>query len=312
MKVLKRTRPGASSTDGRIAENLNINACIHECFQYLHSSDVKRYTKEFQSQPHDQDQVLHTFRELLFGSYLARNAWKVRAYQKIDGKTPDWSVFGDSDDLRAIIDVVNLHADKATDDRAKTLLKQGTPAPLSADEAADSKRVYDSIKSKCITYREIVHSRNLPYIIGLFPQFNIAIDRPQVIENLHLPPNGLFLTQELGGYPNVSGLAFLSEAASVDVHDSLWLGYQFEYFPNPYARRPLEFPPGVYLNPQVLEKRAEYLKIIADLKSNQQFYIILMHALQHNRPAAVFGPLIVTLQSLLPEQIGPSEDPQGT
>ncbi len=306
MTARKRTGPGASTTDGRIAENASIDACINECFQYIHSSDVQRYKKEFQSQPHDQDQVLHTFRELLFGSYLARNGWKIRAYQKIDGKTPDWAVFGDSDDLRAIIDVVNLHADKSTDDRAKTLLKQGKPAPLSADEAADSKRVYDSIKSKCTTYRELVESRKIPYIIGLFPQFNIAIDSSHVSGNLYLPPTGLFLSEELGGYPNVSGLAFLSEKASVDDHDSLWSGYQFEYFPNPYARRPFEFPPGAYLNQLVLEKRPEYLKLIADLKSNHQFHIMLMQALQHNRPADVFGPLLVTLQSLSAEQMTPS------
>lgn len=184
---------------------------------------------------------------MLFGSYLARNGWKVRAYQKIDGKTPDWSVFGDGDNLTAIIDVVNLHADKATDDRSKTLLKQGKPAPLPGDEAADSKRVYDNIKSKCIIYKYIVKSRNISYIIGLFPQFNIAIDRSQVIENLYLPSTGLFLTEELGGYPNASGLTFLSEKTSFGVHDSLWTGHQFEYFPNPYARHLLEFPPGYTL-----------------------------------------------------------------
>jgi len=119
MTARKRTGPGANTTDGRIAENLSIDACITECFQHLHSSDVRRYKKEFQSQPHDQDQVLHTFRELLFGSYLARNGWRVRAYQKIDGKTPDWSVFSDNDDLRGIIDVVNLDADKSTETGSK-------------------------------------------------------------------------------------------------------------------------------------------------------------------------------------------------
>jgi hypothetical protein len=177
MPARKRKVPGASTTDSQIAENPSINASIHECFQHIHHSDVQRYKKEFRSQPHDGDQVLHTFRELLFGSYLACKGWKVRAYQEIDKETPDWCVFGDSDDPTAIIDVVNVHADKATDDRVKTLFKQGKPAPLSDDEAADSTRVYGSIHSKCRIYRELVESRNLPYIIGLFPQFALAIDR---------------------------------------------------------------------------------------------------------------------------------------
>jgi hypothetical protein len=298
MPARKRKVPGASTTDSQIAENPSINAGIHECFQHIHLSDVQRYKKEFRTQPHDGDQVLHTFRELLFGSYLARNGWKVRAYQEIDEQTPDWCVFGDSDDPTAIIDVVNVHADKATDDRVKTLFKQGKPAPLSDDEAADSNRVYDCIKSKCITYRDIFASRNLPYIIGLFPQFQISIDRSHVIANLYVPPTGLFLTEELGGYPNVSGLAFLSEPEPVEFRDSLLMGYHFEYFPNPYARRPFEFPPGVYFNPLLLERREAYIKAIADFKAKKAFFSLLMQMLPRHRMADVFGTLLLTLQSL--------------
>lgn len=312
MAARKKTGSRVRTPHDPVAENPSIDACIKECYQHLHGSDVQRYNKEFESQPHDEDQVLHTFRELLFGSYLIRNGWRVRAYQKIDGNTPDWCVLGDSDEPSGIIDVVNLHADKLTDDRVKMLFKQGKPAPLSADEAADSKRVYDSIKGKCIKYRELVKSRNFPYIIGLFPQFNIPINHSQVVENLYLPPTGLFLTEDLGGYPNVSGLAFLSELSTIDNHDSLWMGYRFDYFPNPYARRPLTFPSGAYWNPLLCERRSDYRKMIADLKARHEFEKYLFNILPYNRMADVFGPLLATLQSLSPEQANSSQDGHGT
>jgi hypothetical protein len=288
--------------DDRIAENRSVDACIKECFQHLHDSDVKRFIKDFRSQPHEKDQVHHTFRELLFGSYLARDGWRVRAYQKIDGKTPDWAVFGDQGELTGIIDVVNLHPDKATDDLINTQLRKGEPVQLAGDDAADSKRVYDKVKEKCIIYRDIVASRHIPYIIGLFPQFQITIDRSQVIDNLYVPPFGLFLTEELGGYPNVSGLAFLSEPRPVVERDALWMGYYFEYFPNPHARHPCEFPPGIYCNQLLVQKRAEYLKIIEGLKAETDFNMHLMHVLNRNHMADVYGPLLSSLRARWPDQ----------
>jgi len=90
------------------------------------------------------------------------------------------------------------------------------------------------------------------------------------------------------------------------------MGYRFEYFPNPYARRPFEFPSGSYCNPLVLEKRPEYLKIIADLKAHNAFNYTLMRLFQHNRMADVYGPLLVTLQSRWPEQTATSDDQPGS
>jgi hypothetical protein len=306
MAVPRRPKPGESIDGEPIAESLSVDVCIKECFQFLHPGDVERYKKEFKSQPHDQHQVVHTFRELLFGSYLARNDWRVRAYQKIDGKTPDWSVLGEQGELKGIIDVVNVRPDKATDDQFRGPLRKGEAIPLSGNEAAISKRVYDSIKSKCTGYKDFVESRNIPYIIGLFPQFTLIVETSQVIENLYLPPDGLFLSEELGGYPNVSGLAFLSEKQSVDEHSALWLGYRFEYLPNPHARRPWEFPSGSYCNPLVLAHREHYLKAIANLKAQTDFNLGLMRLFQRHPMAEVYGPLFEFLNSRWPEEAGGS------
>jgi hypothetical protein len=104
------------NVDEVISPNQSIDACIRDCFQYMHASDVERYKREFRTQPHTGPQVLHTFRELIFGSYLGRSGFAVRAYQKIDGKTPDWAIIGSNGEPIAIMDVVNLHANRSADD----------------------------------------------------------------------------------------------------------------------------------------------------------------------------------------------------
>ena len=57
---------------GQISGSRSINATIYECFQHIEEVDAQRFVSEFRSQPHDKQQVLHTFRELILGgSYLA-------------------------------------------------------------------------------------------------------------------------------------------------------------------------------------------------------------------------------------------------
>jgi len=56
--------------DGRIAGNDSINAAIYRCFDLISEADAKAYAKKFAEQPHDQDQVKHTLRELIVGTFL--------------------------------------------------------------------------------------------------------------------------------------------------------------------------------------------------------------------------------------------------
>jgi hypothetical protein len=188
------------------------------------------------------------------------------------------------------------------------MLRQGKPAQVTVDEANESTRVYNSIRDKCTTYKQIVESRKIPYVIGFFPQFQIAIDRSQIIDNLYLPPHGLFLSGDLGGYPNVSGLVNLSESRRIDNHDSLWLSYTFEYFANPYAVHSFAFPSGSYFNPMIIAKRDEYRRAIQGFKAHNEYNQQLMRVLQSNHMADVFAPLLQTLRSMSPEPAARSQE----
>ena len=84
--------------------NSSINACIYECLQYFEGADRARIEEKLR-----QERVrkvkrtfLHTFRELIFGSYLARRGCRVRPYRAYNGDTPDWSAFDERGHLLAL------------------------------------------------------------------------------------------------------------------------------------------------------------------------------------------------------------------
>lgn len=247
---------------GQIAENRSINESIYECFQHIDEADAERFVREFRSQPHDKEQVLHTFRELVLGSYLARNGYHVRAYQRYDDKEPDWSIFGEQGELLGLIDVVNFHADQQTESYIHTTIAEGKVAVPEFNEAANSLRFYQSVKKKCTVYTQLIESRNAPFIIGFFPHFNVIVDQSQIMESLYSEESGLFRKGEDGGYPNVSGLVNYPDVAVADSPVSAAHVYRFEYYPNYFAARPFRFPVGNYYPPMLLSSAEKYKDLI--------------------------------------------------
>ena len=70
---------------GQIAGNPSINAAIYRCFDYLVEQDARLFVRKFREQVGDNEQVMHTFRELLVGGFLASQGVGVRYGQTIDG-----------------------------------------------------------------------------------------------------------------------------------------------------------------------------------------------------------------------------------
>src|SRR5262249_13683562 len=84
LRVLKMTPES-------FAGNPIINVCIQECLQYFEGVDRSRIERELRSdaRARDKSKFLHTFRELIFGSYLMRRGCRVRPYQEYNGSMPD-------------------------------------------------------------------------------------------------------------------------------------------------------------------------------------------------------------------------------
>jgi hypothetical protein len=165
---------------GKIAGNTSINAAIYTCFDLLDEKDHHKFLKAFRDQPHDGDQVLNTFRELVMGAFLARHGFRVVHDHPIDGKTPDWTILNDIPNPTGIVELVNYHGSD----------------------------LYQCIQNKCTAYRSQVEGHGLPYAIGLFPHFFFPIDSDELINCLLGDEHGL-----LRQYPEVSGLLYFEEFA---------------------------------------------------------------------------------------------------
>src|SRR5450759_551771 len=101
---------------GQIAESTKINEAIYDCFDLLNEKEQKKFVKKFKKIPHTQIQVMHTFRELLLGTYLSANGLIVESERKIGTKTPDWSILDSSSNVTAVVEMVYHHIDNKTNE----------------------------------------------------------------------------------------------------------------------------------------------------------------------------------------------------
>src|SRR5262245_39808114 len=84
---------------GKLAENRNINAMIYQCFNQLEERDARLFARKFRDQRDDAHQVMHTFRELLAGAFIAQQGFRPEYEPKIDNQTPDWRFASSEDGL---------------------------------------------------------------------------------------------------------------------------------------------------------------------------------------------------------------------
>jgi hypothetical protein len=212
---------------GQIAGGESINAAIYRCVDFISEADAKAFVRKFAQQPHDQDQVMHTFRELIAGAFLASTGLLIESERPISGKTPDWTILRGGQP-RCIIELVNFHTDNKTEGEIKAVAAPGGIWTGWQPEHAD--RLYSSIQNKCGTYKTVADSADLPYVVAVFSDFLAALDREEVEECMYDKATGLF-----NDYPEVSGVLFFDEFAGQ---------YRFSYIPNHTAKRPFTLPKG--------------------------------------------------------------------
>ena len=214
---------------GQIAGNKSINAMIYRCFEYICGEDVPKFVKKFRDQCRDENLVMHTFRELVLGAYLASSGFDVRHESKVGAKRPDWCVLDGSLALGAIAELTNFHLDRATEDRIERQLQRGN-VWLGWLEANDS-RLYQSIWHKASAYKALVEEYQVAYIIAVFGEFHAAVNTDELNACLS-SESGLF-----GLYPVLSGVLFFEEYSG---------RYQFTYMPNPNPLKSLDVPSGEF------------------------------------------------------------------
>jgi hypothetical protein len=203
---------------------------IYRCFEHIFEADARRFVRTLRDQIHDNEQVMHTFRELVLGAYLGANGYVARYEQSIGGKTPDWCIFDESSSLSGIMELTNFHIDKATESEIKQHLEaKGIWTGWLPDNVD---RLYQRLWRKATRYKSLIAEQGVPYVVGVFGGFEAAVQPDELHTCLFDEEHGLFrLCHEL------SGVLFFEESAGQ---------YTFSYTGNPNALRPIELPSGVF------------------------------------------------------------------
>jgi hypothetical protein len=217
---------------GQIAGSKKVNYAIYRCFEHLCDKDQQRFVKKFREQPHDSDQIMHTFRELILGAYLSSRGFEARYEYSVDSEAPDWCVLNNRRAVIAIIELANFHIDAVTESEInKQMQTKGIAVNWRDGNKNNVERLYYCIWDKMQKYQVLVEKLNVPYIIAIFPDFKAATDFEEVLPCLHHNEFGLFQM-----YQDISGILYFEENAGQ---------YSFRYEQNPNALRKFDLPGGV-------------------------------------------------------------------
>jgi len=217
---------------GQIAESKKINYAIYRYFEHLCEEDQQRFVKKFREQPHDSDQIMHTFRELILGAYLSSRGFRVRHEYSVESKTPDWCILDNRSAVVGIIELVNFHIDAVTESEIiKQIEAKGIAAYWRDGNKNNVERLYYCIWDKMQKYQALIEKLRVPYIMGIFLDFKVVVDLEELRACLYANDTGL-----LQMYRHVSGVLYFEENAGQ---------YLFRYEQNPNALRKVELPSGV-------------------------------------------------------------------
>jgi hypothetical protein len=204
----------------------SVQACINRALTYLLPEDQAAFRKKFREQADDEHQVMHTFRELLAGVFVARQGFTPRYEPDIDGLTPDWRFRSDGAG-EFMADVVNFHIDKKVEsEQDKTLA--GSRVQMWCDWMPDnSHRLYQTIKGKAGKHKAMALKGRIPFVVIVYGWFSAAL-LPDQVESCLLPENMLF-----DEYPTLTGVYHMDQRGNCLVDASA--GYTFAYYENAKA-----------------------------------------------------------------------------
>lgn len=214
---------------GIIAKNGKVNNAIYRCFKIICEDDERKFMKNFRE--HDDTQIMHTFRELLLGAFLKSNGLNVTYDYRIEDKKPDWCILNVSSDIIGIVELINFHIDKITENAI--IKKHKTGEPFCAWIPTNNKRLYSSLQEKADKYKHIAQKKKIPYVVALFCTNSACLDADEINECLFKDYNG-------GIYKHCdffSGLLYFEESAGE---------YNFHYIQNPNAKYAIELPSGKF------------------------------------------------------------------
>ena len=212
---------------GPLAGNSRISLRINQLLPLLAEEDKRKFLKRFRSEAGEQ--AAHTFRELVLGIFLLKNGFLARYEVLIEGKTPDWTLYGDNNEVLAVVDQLTFHQAREVNDEINQAVSAGS---LWCGWLPDNvSRLYQKVVAKAETYEKLVNQLAASSIVSVFGDTNAVVEPDELEEVLTKAYDGGVFTHA----PWLSGVVYFQEAGGV---------YDFKYLSNPSATRPLYVAEG--------------------------------------------------------------------
>jgi hypothetical protein len=206
---------------------------IYHCFEHISEEDEQKFVRKFREQPDDSDQIMHTYRELVLGAYLCSSSFRASYDHKVHTKTPDWCILDEKSAVVGIVELMNFHIDKATENEIEEQLRARGLASVWRDKNKNNvDRLYHRIWHKAQTYKALIEELEVPYVVAVFGDFRVAVDWDDLYPCLFDEDSGL-----LEMYPEVSGVLYFEEISGQ---------FLFDYVDNPNALRATDLPRCVF------------------------------------------------------------------
>lgn len=182
----------------------------------------------------DHRSLLHPLGELRMGAILVdlgysieyEKEYKVRIDGKDEDRTPDWTAYLTDGEIGYILDLANFHGDGKFEES----MLGGPPATVPSDELVLAK-LYESMKDKCLRYRELADQLRVPLVVAAYLHFGATwnIDPDKVHDVLRSEDADLYRR-----FPEVSGFLHFAEGGPRRIF----------YEKNPWALRDLSISRG--------------------------------------------------------------------
>ena len=135
--------------------------------------------------------------------------------------------------ITGIVELTSFHIDKATENEIEEQMHAKGIAGYWRDQNKDNvERLYHVIWCKAPVYKSLIEKLQVPYVVGVFGEFKVAVDFEEVCLCLFDEKTGLF-----GMYPELSGVLYFEESSG---------RYSFNYASNPNALQMIELPVGIF------------------------------------------------------------------
>lgn len=217
----------------QITDIKEVKKIIYHCFELLCKEDRQRFEKKLYKQPGNPDQKKHTLNELILGAYLSAMGFKVRYEYSVANETPDWCVLDNKLAVISIVELVNFHRDKDTENEIdKQMQAKGGAIFWSRENLPKYRdRLYYHIRNKMQKYQALIKELRAPYIVAICPDWRAGTNFEKLLPCLHdNESDGLFKM-----YQDVGGVLYFEGNLEQ---------YSFRYEQNPNTLQKFDLPSG--------------------------------------------------------------------